>query len=65
MLNIKEIALRIGEEADDYADAKLQSKCEFHPNWHTVRDEYFAEAFISAYKAELLKEVGGNIFRYR
>ena len=51
MIGIKEIALRIGEEADEYADAKLQSKGEFHPDWHTVRDEYFAEALI----AELAK----------
>ena len=51
MPNIKEIALRISEKADKYADAKLQSKGEFHPDWHTVRDEYFAEALI----AELAK----------
>ena len=57
-MDIKEIALRISEKADEYADAKLQSKGEFHPDWHTVRDEYFAEALISSYKAELLKEVG-------
>ena len=57
-MGIKEIALRIGEEADEYADAKLQSKGEFHPDWHTVRDEYFAEALIESYKSELLKEVG-------
>ena len=57
-MDIKEIALRIGEEADEYADAKLQSKGEFHPDWHTVRDEYFAEALIESYKSELLKEVG-------
>ena len=46
-MDTKEIALRIGEEADEYADAKLQSKGEFHPDWHTVRDEYFAEALIA------------------
>ena len=46
-MDIKEIALRIGEEADEYADAKLQSKGEFHPDWHTVRDEYFAEALVA------------------
>ena len=51
-MDIKEIALRIGEEADEYADAKLQSKGEFHPDWHTVRDEYFAEALI----AEIAKQ---------
>jgi len=51
-MDIKEIALRIGEKADEYADAKLQSKGEFHPDWHTVRDEYFAEALV----AELAKQ---------
>ena len=51
-MDIKEIALRISEKADEYADAKLQSKGEFHPDWHTVRDEYFAEAII----AELAKQ---------
>ena len=51
-MDIKEIALRIGEKADEYANAKLQSKGEFHPDWHTVRDEYFAEALI----AELAKQ---------
>ena len=51
-MDIKEIALRIGEEADEYADALLQSKGEYHPDWHTVRDEYFAEALI----AELAKQ---------
>ena len=51
-MDIKEIALRIGEEADEYADALLQSKGEYHPDWHTVRDEYFAEALI----AEIAKQ---------
>ena len=27
------------KEADDYADEYLQSKGEYHPDWHTVRDE--------------------------
>lgn len=51
-MDIKEIALRISEKADEYADAKLQSKGEFHPDWHTVRDEYFAESLI----AEITKQ---------
>lgn len=51
-MDIKEIALRIGEEADEYADARLQSKGEFHPDWHTVRDEYFTEALV----AEIAKQ---------
>ena len=54
----KEQIKAIAEKADDYADDYLQSKGEFHPDWHAVRDEYFAEALIESYKAELLKEVG-------
>ena len=53
----KEQVKDIAEKADDYADNYLQSKGEFHPNWHDVRDEYFANAAIESYKAELLKEV--------
>ena len=54
----KEQIKAIAEKADDYADDYLQSKGEFHPNWHDVRDEYSANAAIESYKAELLKEVG-------
>ena len=60
-MDIKEIALRIGEEADEYADAKLQSKGEFHPDWHTVRDEYFAEALI----AEIAKQNKPCVFLHK
>ena len=31
---------------DDYADNYLQCEGEFHPNWHTVRDNKFAELII-------------------
>ena len=57
----KEQIKAIAEKADDYADDYLQSKGEFHPNWHDVRDEYFANAAIESYKAELLKEVGEQV----
>ena len=52
MPNIKEIALRIGEKADEYADAKLQSKGEFHPDWHTVGEV----DILPGLKAEVSRE---------
>ena len=30
------------EQADTYADEVLQTPGEYHPNWHEVRDAYFA-----------------------
>jgi len=38
----EQMALRVAEEADDYADAALQCVGEFHPDWHEVRDVRFA-----------------------
>ena len=34
------------EQADDYADDYLGVPGEFHPNWHTVRDNKFAELIV-------------------
>lgn len=36
---------KLSEQADDYAD-KVLSPGEFHPDWHDVRDEKFAELII-------------------
>lgn len=36
----------LAEQADEYADAKLQMPGEYHPDWHDVRDEKFAELII-------------------
>ena len=36
---------KLSEQADDYADATL-SPGEFHPDWHDVRDEKFAELIL-------------------
>ena len=35
--------IEMADKADDLADAQLQMKGEFHPDWHTVRDEIFAK----------------------
>ena len=39
---IKELA----EQADEYADYKLQMPGEYDPDWHDVRDEKFAELIV-------------------
>ena len=39
---IKELA----EQADLFADSKLQMKGEYHPDWHDIRDEKFAELIV-------------------
>lgn len=48
METLDQLALRIGQEADDAADAALQCKGEFHPDWHTVRDREFARRLFEA-----------------
>jgi len=35
--------INLAEKADEYADAKIAQPGEFHPDWHKVRDERFAE----------------------
>ena len=47
---IKELA----EQADDYADNKIQMPGEYHPDWHDIRDEKFAELIV----AECIDVVG-------
>ena len=54
----KEQILALAEKADETATQYLQCAGEYHPDYHSVRDEHFYHAAISAYKAELLKEVG-------
>ena len=39
---IKELA----EQADDYTDNKIQQPGEYHPDWHDVRDQKFAELIM-------------------
>jgi hypothetical protein len=37
---------KLAEQADDYADNKIQMPGEYHPDWHDIRDEKFAELII-------------------
>jgi hypothetical protein len=39
---IKELA----EQADDYTDNKIQMQGEYHPDWHDIRDQKFAELIV-------------------
>ena len=39
----QEEIIEMADKTDDLADAQLQMKGEFHPDWHTVRDEIFAK----------------------
>ena len=36
----------LAEQADEYADTKLQMPGEYYPVWHDVRDEKFAELIV-------------------
>jgi hypothetical protein len=36
----------LAEQADNFADDKIQMPGEYHPDWHDVRDEKFAELII-------------------
>ncbi len=36
----------LAEQADLFADSKLQMKGEYHPDWHDIRDEKFAELIV-------------------
>ena len=37
---------QLAEQADDYADNKIQMPGEYHPDWHDIRDEKFAELIV-------------------
>ena len=54
----REQILALAEKADETATQYLQCAGEYHPDYHSVRDEHFYHAAIESYKAELLKEAG-------
>jgi hypothetical protein len=55
---------QLAEQADDYADNKIQMPGEYHPDWHDIRDEKFAELIVRECVAQIrpmwnqVKEVG-------
>jgi hypothetical protein len=43
---MNERIIELAEQADIFADSKLQMKGEYHPDWHDIRDEKFAELIL-------------------
>ena len=43
---MNELVKELAEQADNFADDKIQMPGEYHPDWHDVRDEKFAELII-------------------
>ena len=37
---------QLAEQADEYTDNKIQQPGEYHPDWHDIRDEKFAELIV-------------------
>ena len=56
---IKELA----EQADEYADTKLQMPGEYHSDWHDVRDEKFSELIVQECIETLNKRFMGDLNR--
>jgi len=52
---IKELA----EQADKYTDNKIQNHGEYHPDWHDIRDQKFAELIIQEC-LNICEEMGDN-----
>ena len=40
--------IRFGEQANEVADRKIKMRGEYHPDWHEVRDEAFANLVAAA-----------------
>ena len=38
---------QMAEQADNFADDKIQMPGEYHPDWHDIRDAKFAELVIN------------------
>lgn len=36
----------LSEQADEFTDNKIQQRGEYHPDWHDIRDQKFAELII-------------------
>ena len=38
--------MKLADWADDYADTKIDQPGEYHPDWHNIRDKYFASLVL-------------------
>ena len=36
----------LAEQADEFADNEIRMPGEYHPDWHNVRDQKFAESIV-------------------
>jgi hypothetical protein len=54
---MNELIQEFAEQADLFADSKLQMKGEYHPDWHDIRDKKFAELIIQECENYILSEV--------
>lgn len=55
----KEDIIRFGEQADESADRKIKMRGEYHPDWHRVRDEAFAE-LVAAHEREMCARIADS-----
>lgn len=53
-MTTKEQIIAWSEQADDHADKTLQCQGEYHPDWHEVRDAYFATLVRNAALTEAI-----------
>jgi hypothetical protein len=54
---------QLAEQADEYADNKIQMPGEYHPDWHDTRDEKFAELIVTNAIGVLQKRFMGDLNR--
>jgi ketopantoate reductase len=54
---------KLAEQADEYADNKIQMPGEYHPDWHDTRDEKFAELIVTNAIGVLQKRFMGDLNR--
>ena len=47
----------LAEQADEYTDNKIQMQGEYHPDWHDIRDQKFAELIVRECMKESWEEI--------
>ena len=59
----REDIIRFGEQADEAADRKIKMRGEYHPDWHEVRDQKFAE-LVAAHEREACARVLDKVIEH-
>jgi hypothetical protein len=57
---MNERILELAEQADEYTDNKIQQQGEYHPDWHDIRDQKFAELIVRECMAKVCKELDNS-----